>query len=404
MTSTDRSFPVAFRLLAAAAAFAALAIAVPVAGAQTAPDEVTQAEVAAAKAKRDAAEADLAAIASEMAQIQQRLNDAAFEVDRFEGLLEKTKVDLLATQRRIDAARARYERIRVQLNDRAAAAFIAGPGSSLELLLGATSIADFSDRIEFVDAVAESDAKLAQDVENLRNALEVDEADLERLKTAQQSQLTDAEDLENQIAADLQRQQDLQRAQQTVLNQASSTFVDTKAGRKEFQDWQAAQQPPPLGGGGPALPPGAEGILDACPVDAPRGFGDGFGAPRYVGGFHPHAGVDIVAPEGTPVRAPFDGYARDATNIYGGTSVIVDGSYGYVYNAHLGSVMKLGAVQAGDIIGTVSSTGLAGGTTPHDHFEFHPNVIPANWTVSYYGYSVIGSAINPYPLLVEACF
>ncbi len=77
-------------------------------------------------------------------------------------------------------------------------------------------------------------------------------------------------------------------------------------------------------------------MLEVCPVAQPRGFGDGFGAPRYVGGYHPHRGVDIVAPEGTPVYAPFDGTARDATNLYGGTSVIVDGPFGYVYNAHLG--------------------------------------------------------------------
>ena len=56
------------------------------------------------------------------------------------------------------------------------------------------------------------------------------------------------------------------------------------------------------------------------------------------------------------------------------------------------------------MIGYVSSTGLAGGTTPHNHFEFHPNAMPATWPTSYYGYSVIADAVNPYPLLVEACF
>jgi murein DD-endopeptidase MepM/ murein hydrolase activator NlpD len=55
------------------------------------------------------------------------------------------------------------------------------------------------------------------------------------------------------------------------------------------------------------------------------------------------------------------------------------------------------------VIGYVSSTGLAGGSTPHNHFEFWPNVIPANWPQSYYGYSQIDGAINPYPMLVAAC-
>jgi murein DD-endopeptidase MepM/ murein hydrolase activator NlpD len=151
------------------------------------------------------------------------------------------------------------------------------------------------------------------------------------------------------------------------------------------------------------MPAEWRGILEVCPVDQPRAFGDGFGAPRYVGGFHPHRGVDIVAPTGTPVRAPFDGYASDATNPYGGKSVKVAGAYGYTYNAHLTSIVKLGPVKAGDVIGTVGSDGLAGGVTPHDHFEFWPNVVPSDWIVSYYGYSVIDGAINPYPLLVDAC-
>jgi len=43
--------------------------------------------------------------------------------------------------------------------------------------------------------------------------------------------------------------------------------------------------------------------------------------------------------------------------------------------------------------------------SPHDHFEWHPSVIPANWPASSYGYTVIGptSAVNPYPILVDIC-
>ena len=67
------------------------------------------------------------------------------------------------------------------------------------------------------------------------------------------------------------------------------------------------------------------------------------------------------------------------------------------------SIAKLGPVQAGDVIGYVGSTGLAGGAVNHNHFEFHPNVMPTSWPASYYGYSIIDDAINPYPLLVAAC-
>ena len=67
------------------------------------------------------------------------------------------------------------------------------------------------------------------------------------------------------------------------------------------------------------------------------------------------------------------------------------------------SIATLGPVSAGDVIGYVSSTGIAGGSTPHDHFEFFPNVMPSGWPASYYGYSQIDGRLNPYPLLVAAC-
>ena len=60
-----------------------------------------------------------------------------------------------------------------------------------------------------------------------------------------------------------------------------------------------------------------------------------------------------------------------------------------------------GQVSAGQVVGYVGATGDT--STPHDHFEWHPNVIPSDWPVSPYGYSVIGSAVNPFPLLAQVC-
>ena len=109
---------------------------------------------------------------------------------------------------------------------------------------------------------------------------------------------------------------------------------------------------------------------------SPSTFGDGFGAPRYAGGFHLHAGVDVLADYYTPIHAPFDGVAKKSYNTLGGNSEYVYGAQGYVYNAHLSrySDNSTGPVKAGEIIGFVGDTGDAIGT-PHDHFEWHPNTI-----------------------------
>lgn len=138
--------------------------------------------------------------------------------------------------------------------------------------------------------------------------------------------------------------------------------------------------------------------LVACPVGEPRWFVDDFGvvSPRDEDGdgevedgeLHVHQGIDIFAPEGTPVRAPFSGLAVDATNPVGGLAVKVYGPRGYVYNAHLTSIAKLGPVRVGDVVGYVGTTGNAQGTSPHNHFEWHP------WN---------GEAADPYWDLARVC-
>jgi murein DD-endopeptidase MepM/ murein hydrolase activator NlpD len=128
--------------------------------------------------------------------------------------------------------------------------------------------------------------------------------------------------------------------------------------------------------------------LRTCPVHGRGFFSRDFGAPRYAGGYHPHAGNDIFAGGGTPILAPFDGTAVATPNQLGGQAVTVYGTPGYVYNAHLIAYGKLGAVRAGDVIGFVGNTGDAQGGPPHDHFEFHPRN---------------GPAVDPYPYLLAAC-
>jgi murein DD-endopeptidase MepM/ murein hydrolase activator NlpD len=400
MTETPRPFPTWLRLFAALCAFAALVVTGPIAAA----DPPTQDEVDAAASRWDALKSDLAEKDAELRTIEARLGDAAFEVDRNEGLVEQVLAELASTRARIRENEARYERLRGRLNDRSAEAFMDGPASSLGFVLDATSMIDLSDRLEFVDAVASADATLAQDVASLGYELSLDEDHLNELKAKHLAALDQAQATEDAIQADLARAQELRTQIATQTANALTTFKQLDHEREEYLKELAAAPPipPPTGGG--KVPDSYAGLLEVCPVGQPRAFGDGFGAPRYVGGYHPHAGVDIVAPEGTPVYATFAGTAVNATNSLGGTAVQVHGKYGYTYNAHLSSIAKLGPVSTGDVIGYVSSTGLAGGTTPHDHFEFHPNVIPAGWPASYYGYTVIGTAINPYPLLVDACF
>jgi murein DD-endopeptidase MepM/ murein hydrolase activator NlpD len=131
------------------------------------------------------------------------------------------------------------------------------------------------------------------------------------------------------------------------------------------------------------------GIFRDCPVRGPVDVTNNFGyaVPHRPGvPAHIHQGDDMMASEGQPIIAPFDGIAESGHNWLGGNAVYVRGPNGYVYNAHLSAYGKLGPVKAGDVIGYVGATGDAGG--PHDHFEWHPGN---------------GSAVDPYAYLMAVC-
>lgn len=91
-------------------------------------------------------------------------------------------------------------------------------------------------------------------------------------------------------------------------------------------------------------------------------------SPMYGLGYH--TGVDITAPQGTPVKAVTNGsvVAGSAGSAYGIHVIIrhTDGSY--TLSAHLsGKATTGGTVKTGDVIGYVGSTGNSSG--PHLHLE-----------------------------------
>jgi murein DD-endopeptidase MepM/ murein hydrolase activator NlpD len=358
-------------------------------GAAAAPSKQ---EVANAKAKVAALENKIAREQKQLAAIGASLSQVSEEVVQAQDQLAAIQKDLLHTQENLDAAQAQYDAVVERLNARAHQAFIDGPGTNLEFILGATSLTDLSDRVTFLDAVQQSDADLATEVQNLKNKLTATADRQKKLQIKEASVLADVRAKKAQVQASFDQQQTL-LGQIHADEQAAKASFDKK--KKQYAKWLKAQSALTFG----------NGILKVCPVDQPRSFGDGFGAPRYSGGFHLHMGDDILAPLGTPIRAPFDGVAQSSYNTLGGNSEYVTGATGYVYNAHLDhySDKSDGPVKAGDIIGYVGWTGDAYGGVYHDHFEYHPNVIPDNWPASAYGYAEINGAINPYPLLVAAC-
>ena len=386
MAENHSGSPVVFRrALAVVAALALLTSFAQVALAEPSTQE-----------KLDAAKAEFEQLKNQIASQQQVLNqlsaEAAVIAERWEvasGRWEQVTSELRKTQLALAEAQAEYQGLKSDLEERARQAYITGPGSGLEFLLGASSIADLSARMEYVNALSQEDADLATEVQNVRNTLAAQKEDQETLQAKAAKAL---KKVESEQAA-LDAKFDEQQAVLDDLDAKNARAEDlVKQLTKRYQNELEALT---------GLEFHGDTVFAVCPVDQPRAVYDGFGAPRYGGGYHPHAGNDIIAPQGTAIRATFDGYAQAGSNTLGGYSVNVYGDLGYTYNAHLMQPGFTGQVSAGQVVGYVGATGDT--STPHDHFEWHPNVIPSDWPVSPYGYRVIGSAVNPFPLLAQVC-
>ena len=113
-----------------------------------------------------------------------------------------------------------------------------------------------------------------------------------------------------------------------------------------------------------------------------------YGLQRYVNGklSSRHRGVDIAAPEGTPVRAAAAGEVSLANPSFllHGQTVVIDHGHGvstlYLHLSEI-AVAPGQAVEQGQVIGKVGATGVA--TGPHLHYAiyaYHEAVDPHFWT------------------------
>ncbi len=140
--------------------------------------------------------------------------------------------------------------------------------------------------------------------------------------------------------------------------------------------WTLSRMPPPT-----VLPVPVEGVTA-------RRIADTFGAPR--GRDRTHAGIDIFAKRGTPVRSATPGVVASIRDTgLGGRQVWVWGpARERYYYAHLDDwregLSEGEVVAEGTVLGYVGDTGNAAGTPPHLH-----------WGI--YG---TNGAYDPLPLLV----
>jgi peptidoglycan hydrolase CwlO-like protein len=162
--------------------------------------------------------------------------------------LVTTRDEITETRAAMADAEARLGRLEVRLEDVARTAYRMGALSAVDLLLTSESFSEFSDRVVFLDQMAEDDASIITRVTVLSEELRRQRADLARLEAEQQKLEAELEKAESLVYGKLEEAQSLE-----------ARYEDQLAAERAAAARQAAATP--SGGGGA----GAEAEAEASP-------------------------------------------------------------------------------------------------------------------------------------------
>ena len=310
--------------------------------------------------------------------------------------------DLIANkQEELDRATARYQELNIKNKERIRAMEENGSLSYWSVLFKANSFSDLLDRLNMINEIAAADQRrlaelneAAQLVEAAKTEIEADKLEAEESRKELDAALAEldvarleAEELLNQLVATGEEYQRLLDEAEERESEASATideleYAYDEAKEREYQEWLAAQpKPEPPTGGIAGAPNNVDGVTWLIPVNYTR-FSSPFGYrihPVY-GDWRFHYGVDLSAPEGTPIIASRSGQVTTATydsssGYYVSINHLDGFSTRYLHMTHY--IVEPGEyVVAGQIIGYCGSTGTS--TGPHLHFSVYYNGTAVN--------------------------
>ena len=251
---------------------------------------------------------------------------------------------------------------RDKLKGRVKVMYEAGDGSIWEVLLGASSFADFIDRFTALTIVMDQDRKLIDEYQANQAKLQ---ASLDQLQQEQETRKQKQAELialqteldtkyKDKMASLKAKEWEIAEEESAVLAAAQQAYVASQASSSAPSS-SAASTPAMISRGG--------GGAYAWPVPASHTISSGFG---YRGSEF-HKGIDISAPVGTPIVAIADGTVIQAGPASGyGHWIVVQHDDGHMYANGLKAAVGQ-RVQRGQVIALVGNDGRS--TGPHLHMS-----------------------------------
>jgi murein DD-endopeptidase MepM/ murein hydrolase activator NlpD len=293
---------------------------------------------------------------------------------RRQRLAELTKLFGLET-RQLNELRRQYKVAVNRLNTRLVAIYESDQPSTLDFVLGSTSIDEALEMVDYVNLIGNEDKQIAAQVRRSKLDMQAQRAQTKRIRlkvlgderalAARAAQEQEARDALVGARNQLAQSKDEQAADLSQLSAKDRALADEIAQEQASSNQLAAaiRAAQARTSQGPTATPSSAGLI--WPVNGP--VTSPFG-PRW-GSFH--YGIDIGAPTGTPIAAAAAGtviYCGWESG-YGNLVVIDNGGNLATAYAHQSSIaVSCGQhVDQGQTIGYVGCTGHCFG--PHLHFE-----------------------------------
>lgn len=363
-----------------------------------------QEEAQALAERQDALEAQLADTLEEIEDIVAQKNIIDQQIALLQEQIRNTWAQISAqnqliadNQDALDAAKMQLEQLRAANKARIRAMEEGGSLNYWAVIFQAESFTDLLDRVNMIREIAEADrsrmeklAEAARAVENAQLTLETEKKNLEQFREKLHADEMLLE--EKRVQADALLRElisrgaefeallaEMEAQEQALLEEIAQK--EEELDKAKYQEWLATYVPPaPETGGGNG---GTVNTSGWCSPLVSYTLTSPFGMRTHpiTGEYKMHNGIDMAAPEGTPIYAAKGGQVSIAAySASAGNYVQINHGDGYrsVYMHMTGYTVKPGQyVAQGQLIGYVGNTGASKGN--HLHF----------------GISLNGSYVNP---------
>jgi murein DD-endopeptidase MepM/ murein hydrolase activator NlpD len=376
-----------------------LVVATPAFGDDATKKQQIDSKISSLQGKLAAQKRDEQRLRNEVSGYTSRIRTLEAKVGDVSLKLSTMEADLALHQRRLNALNSlfalqtkkflflkqQYAQSVQVLNQRLVDIYESDETSSIDVFLGAHSVQDAIDQVEYLNDIGDQDRRIARQVAVAKAEIRVQRSKTKKLRGTVQSEtavisarteqtrfvrnelVTAKNGLSSTKHAKLQDISKLTAAQQAEIGEIDALQASSAALTARIQAAQANRS-----GGGPSSTPSSAGLV--WPVNAPVTSPFGFRWGRM------HEGIDLGAASGTPIHAAASGtviYCGWESG-YGNLTVIDHGGNLATAYGHQSSIAVACGQQVsqGQVIGYVGNTGHS--TGPHLHFEVRINGAPVD--------------------------